>query len=378
MTVQAFVATFTLLCGVGLSANALPAADTQPSTRYTVIGLGTLGGDLSFAGAIDPAGRIAGSAQVTYRKPHYFWQDRFSHAFLWDQGKITDLGCLPGAQTPTVFVSAMNTHGDVAGAEFDGKGGNIAFCRVAGRSFNLSPRGSIDSHATGINDAGKVVGRSCTARGYSAYIWVDGKGLRIGEGNCEGVEANGINNHDQIVGMAVVSFSPIVDFRGRRGNYRAVVWNSGKRTDLGDLIGSHDDQATYSDAFAINDDGDIAGESYAFSNSGLRHACLWKNGRIIDLGAPPGRSESSARALNCRGQVVGWSFNKGQVTHAFLYENGQMRDLNDLIPPDSGWELLEANGINNRGQICGTGWKRSEQQSAAFVLQPVAGRQLEK
>jgi len=32
-----------------------------------------------------------------------------------------------------------------------------------------------------------------------------------------------------------------------------------------------------------------------------------------------------------------------------------MNDLNDLIPAGSGWELVTAFGINDAGQIAGTG-----------------------
>lgn len=347
-------------------------AGTQPSARYRIVSLGTLGGDSSLANAIDPNGRVAGSAGVTYAKPHYFWQGRYSDAFLWDGGTMSDLGHLPGSRTPTVFVSALNSRGDVAGAEFDGNGGgNIAFCRIAGKFTNLAPPGTIDSHAMGINDAGVVVGRACGSHGYAAYAWTDGKLRPVGDAGAEGIEANGINNHNQIVGMAVVSLGPM-DVHGRRRNCRAVVWDAGKRKDLGDLLGSRDDGPTYSDAFAINDDGGIAGESYAF-DSGIRHACLWKDGKLLDLGALPDRPESSARALNRRGQVVGWSERPGHTRHAFFFEEGRIFDLNDLVPADSGWELLEATGINDRGEICGNGWNRADHRALAFMLKPING-----
>lgn len=32
-----------------------------------------------------------------------------------------------------------------------------------------------------------------------------------------------------------------------------------------------------------------------------------------------------------------------------------MLDLNTLLPPDSGWKLADAKGINNRGEIVGQG-----------------------
>ncbi len=47
-----------------------------------------------------------------------------------------------------------------------------------------------------------------------------------------------------------------------------------------------------------------------------------------------------------------------------------MRDLNKLIPSNSGWQLTSANGINVRGQITGEG--TIDGQTHAFVLAPVA------
>jgi probable HAF family extracellular repeat protein len=45
-----------------------------------------------------------------------------------------------------------------------------------------------------------------------------------------------------------------------------------------------------------------------------------------------------------------------------------MIDLNSLIPTGSGWQLLEAYGINNVGQIVGEGLLNG--QAHAFLLDP--------
>jgi hypothetical protein len=53
---------------------------------------------------------------------------------------------------------------------------------------------------------------------------------------------------------------------------------------------------------------------------------------------------------------------------AFLWIDGELRDLNDFIPPNEGWTLLEARHLNNRGQIVGTGLLDGEER--AFLLTP--------
>jgi hypothetical protein len=47
-----------------------------------------------------------------------------------------------------------------------------------------------------------------------------------------------------------------------------------------------------------------------------------------------------------------------------------MQDLNSLIVPGSGWMLQYVTGINDSGQICGTGINLSGQQDA-LLLTPV-------
>jgi probable HAF family extracellular repeat protein len=58
----------------------------------------------------------------------------------------------------------------------------------------------------------------------------------------------------------------------------------------------------------------------------------------------------------------------GIVYHAFVYSNGKMRDLNKLIPANSGWVLSTAYSINDARQIVGYG--TLNKQSRAFLLAP--------
>ena len=59
-------------------------------------------------------------------------------------------------------------------------------------------------------------------------------------------------------------------------------------------------------------------------------------------------------AINSSGQVVGASTVSPGTVHAFLWEKGTgIVDLNDLIPPGSGFFLEDAFYLNDRGQIAG-------------------------
>ena len=52
-----------------------------------------------------------------------------------------------------------------------------------------------------------------------------------------------------------------------------------------------------------------------------------------------------------------------------IWTSGGRQDLNSLIPANSGWTLINANAINNVGQIMGYGSKNGHNH--AFVLTPV-------
>jgi hypothetical protein len=52
----------------------------------------------------------------------------------------------------------------------------------------------------------------------------------------------------------------------------------------------------------------------------------------------------------------------------FLYQNGVMHDLNNFLPAGSGWSrLYRASGINDQGQIAGSGYNAAGIQHAFLM-----------
>ena len=145
-------------------------------------------------------------------------------------------------------------------------------------------------------------------------------------------------------------------------------------------------------AFHINDKGQIIGTIW--TPDGRYHVVLWAGGRMQDLGTAPGFADSFAQGLNNRGEAVGFSsesvptqdfkaFLRRQLggdsalrrylarpsERAFVYREGRMQDLNELIPRNDDWILEGARSINDRGQIVGYGLHHGRER--AFLLTPI-------
>jgi probable HAF family extracellular repeat protein len=125
---------------------------------------------------------------------------------------------------------------------------------------------------------------------------------------------------------------------------------NGNMTDLGTLGGATSGGAGI----------DNAGEVVGFSNMAVtqnRHAFLYTGGVMQDL-QTLGGTDSQAAAINNSTMVVGSSkiAPGSTVTHGFLYLDGTMYDLADLVVPEAGLtNLFQVNGINDSGQIVAFG-----------------------
>jgi len=110
---------------------------------------------------------------------------------------------------------------------------------------------------------------------------------------------------------------------------------------------------------AINDCGQAAGVSLNLS-TGRIEAFRQQRGERIALGTLGG-SFSIARDINNCGEIVGASLTEGDENfHGFIYRGDRLRDLNDFLNPETGWELIQAVAINNHGEIVAIGSHKGE------------------
>jgi probable HAF family extracellular repeat protein len=328
---------------VVVAAAAVAVMPASADTGYSITDLQTLGGILSAASAINDDGIVVGDADTV---------DEF-HAFRWN-GTLTDLQTLGG---PGSSAADVNSSGQIVGFSYTNSLDLHAFLYSdAGGMDDLNGLlGSLESVANAINDGGAIAGGIFVGPGQLHPFLLSGSSVTdLGTFGGTWGQALDVNNAGVVVGSAYTS----------SGQDRAFLYDSADAApqliDIGALSGGT------SSAFAINEAGVVVGASLVAADYHAFRAD--PGGPLADLGTLGG-TYSSANDVNDLGQIVGAATTSGGDQHAFLHSpGGPLIDLNDLLPAGSPWTLFSADGINNKGQIVGTGSIGGEQH--AFVLEP--------
>jgi probable HAF family extracellular repeat protein len=296
--------------------------------------LGTLGGPNSYANAVNDSGQVVGRSDTSQFDAN---GNPIHHAFSWQQKEgMTDLDTLGSPGSEAMAVSAT---GRVVGTFFNG--GAFVWERLPGEidgvMYDLNrllPSGSgwrLIS-ANGVN-ATQIAG---------AGYFTDGQ-----------VHAFQITDHDGVFGNGVDAIADLGPARLAGGSRGPFV--SGMSPDGSRVVGTIERGILVPAA----------------------HATLWQGGQAIDLGslgnASNGTDLSYGSHVNDSGQVVGRTDTKSSGDVPFLWRNGTMHDLNNLVALRKGY-VLDANDcdINDASQIAGA--ERSATDFVPVLLTPTTGQ----
>jgi probable HAF family extracellular repeat protein len=319
-------------------------------TPYVLTDLGTLGGDKSLARDINNNGEVVGFADTS---------SGHEHAFIYRNGTIQDLGQVAGSDSDA---ESINDSGQIVGSYTSGSI-TRAYRTAAYQPINpltdgIGTLGGSATFATGINNNGDAVGYGYTGNGFMhAFFYSSGTMRDLGAISGTMSFAQDVNNSGQIVGNTSVNSQNLV---------HAFFYSGGTMRDLGTLGGT-------SFANCVNESGRVVGCSKVAGNYSRAYVYSG-SGPMMDIGTLGGKN-GNARGINDYSQIVGYAdtaSNDYPIAHAFLYTGtGPMLDLNNLIAPDSGWTLTNAEAINNAGQIAGYGLNGSGREHA-FLLTPAS------
>jgi probable HAF family extracellular repeat protein len=334
---------FIILLGVCCGATVAPAhaqgeKAAKAKTQYQVSNLPGLGGTNSGGNSINNQTWVAGYSRLAGAPP----QPR--NATLWRNEVLTPLGTLGGPNSSVPW-NVKNTQGIIVGIS---------------QTADPEPNGELWSS---FNFYGGVSGYSAAGYINLGFVWEEGQGPMRGllpfPGGYNSF-ATGANNLRQAVGWAENGVHDDTCCCQQVLQFHPAMWSLGPPDQIHELPLLPDD--TSGAATAINDNGQIVGISgicdRAEGRRTAKHAVLWENGGVIDIGNLGALWWNTPTAINQRGDIVGFAgdpaFVEGDVLHAFIWtrEDGirHLKPLQHHVPEhvDS-----EAYGINEARQVVG-------------------------
>jgi len=224
-----------------------------------MLDLGTLGGPDSWAAFVNDRGQVTGASYTNDVIDTDTGTPQID-LFIWEDGKMRDLGNLGGNSGSTVgapgMVSGINNSGQVAGQmALSGEQVVDAFVWNGRELLDLGSLGGNGSAASAINSAGDVVGYAFVAgpnQYHHGFLWRDGRMIDLGTlGNDTCSAALALNSHGQVVGASQAAAGACDPFT------TAFLWeNGGPMTDLNALVPFGSDVHLVA-ALAINERGEI-------------------------------------------------------------------------------------------------------------------------
>jgi uncharacterized membrane protein len=266
---------------------------------------------------------------------------------------VQDLGALGGFGTQS-FASAIASDGAIGGhadhadgtgtffgLRYTASGGRTDACEGGCSVWDVNGHGQV---------VGLLLGRDTTS--WQAFWWSAAAGLHpLGTLGGSRSSATGISEAGLVVGNAQLPGSApddvghafIYDSSAERPELQDL--NARARTPGWILRGANDVTRSYVVGYGLH--GQLA-RAFRLDLS---------TGEVHDLGTIGG-APSIGWAGDEQGDVVGWVAKDAHTNIAFVHgaSLGGLHPLAEYVDPSLGWDLQQANGINNRGTVVGWGF----------------------
>ena len=169
-----------------------------------------------------------------------------SQPFIYSNGQLTGLGNY-GESFATVGLGINNDRVIVGYTSDPNTANGLHAFRYSDNSFTLLPNlpGGTQSYASGINDAGLIVGQAFSS-GNRAVEWFNGVPIELGTLGGSDAYVDGLNNSGLIVGRSQIT----------NASFAAFVYINGSMRDLNKLLASPI-STTLTEARGVNDHGQI-------------------------------------------------------------------------------------------------------------------------
>jgi uncharacterized membrane protein len=358
---------------VSAAALALFAGSLHAQT-YSVTDLGeAVPGGGSYAFNIIDSGLITGTVpqDPTCNPCH-------THAFREIANHVADLGIPTGASPPDSEAYALNAANQIVGRSASA-GYYTPVLNLPAPAYNmptgwnLLPQftGGVNSQAWGINDMGQVAGEARMAGQFGPVpvLWNFNQGAwqlqNLGTLGGSYGRARSVNNLGQAVGQASEPAGALTPF----------IYLPAPAYGLPSGMTALDSQLRSGDVFAINAQGQAAGEIYPAPMVWLPDPAMGLPAgmTILDMSDLSGLQFAFAYGVNANSAVgqLGQLIGSTTFYYGFIWQNGHARLLHTLVDPAYHLTIIDARGINASGQIAATGYFGTNAADArALVLSP--------
>lgn len=310
--------------------------DVYPSAPYEIVAFDCHSGTIATR-TINNSGQAVGD-----------YENKVARGFLFSDGQVIDLG-FAGDEYSVAF--DINDHGQAVGYSgshdyINNNGTFRAYLYSDGEIKEVNIFRGIKCTPKCINNQGQIAGTYYDNNNESHNFILSGNQLT----DLGSLSPMSMNNYGQVVGR--IDDTP--------GYPYAALYSNGTITYLPTLGGN-------TLPWCINDKGQVVG--YSRTTTTIDHAFIYSDGIMTDIGALiDNNARSIAYCINNSGHVVGECNLRDAEYGPFLYYNGTVTFLSSLIDPNSGWLLVHATGINDLGQIVGSGYY--DHKYVGFIMTP--------